>query len=114
MGETVERIRQYGMELLDIHRDMYLAAIEEGREREAEEAMTAHLQSSNRKAPMTQDRIQRLSLFRVKPFYDKVGEVKENLNEWSKSGLSATGNAGKIKAELPENWEFTTPLKVGD
>ena len=29
--ETIERVQQQGRELLEIHRDMYLAAIEEGR-----------------------------------------------------------------------------------
>jgi DNA-binding GntR family transcriptional regulator len=42
--ETTERIQQHGKELLDIHHDMYLAAIEEGSNREAESAVTAHIQ----------------------------------------------------------------------
>ena len=61
--ETVERVKQQGLELLETHRDMYLAAIEEGRTREAEDAMTAHL--DRKKKAMTPERMQRLSLFRV-------------------------------------------------
>jgi hypothetical protein len=37
--DTVERFRQEGVELFDIHRDMDLAAIEEGRKGEAEDAI---------------------------------------------------------------------------
>lgn len=62
--ETVERLRTQGMELLEIHREMYLAAMEEGRNRDSEKAMTAHLDKPKRKA-MSPERMQRLSLFRV-------------------------------------------------
>eukprot|EP00980_Cylindrotheca_fusiformis_P022241 scaffold9153_cov121-Cylindrotheca_fusiformis.AAC.5 len=95
--ETIEKLRQYGMELVDIHRDMYLAAIEEGRTREAEQAITAHLDESKEKKPMTPQRMQR----------------KAGLVEWSYAGkpsaMSTPGGTG-----LPENWAFTLDIKVGD
>lgn len=73
--ETIETLRKQGMELVDIHRDMYLAAIEEGRTREAEEAMTAHLDGSKKKA-MTPERMQRLSLFRVQRYYESINKCE--------------------------------------
>jgi hypothetical protein len=73
--ETVESLRKQGMELVDIHRDMYLAAIEEGRTRESEEAMTAHLGSSKKKV-MTPERMQRLSLFRVERYYESINKCE--------------------------------------
>jgi Cupin superfamily protein len=103
--ETVERVRQQGMELLDIHRDMYLEALREGRTRAAEDAMTAHIDSAQKVPSMSPDRIQRLSLFRVKQFYDKINDSKQRLKEWSMAETTskhlASGN-------------MATPLSVGD
>lgn len=106
--ETVERLRDHGMELLEIHRDMYLAAIDEGRTREAEDAMTAHL---GKRKTMTPERMQRLSLFRVQRYYEKITAAKDKLLEWSYSGTSEPTSATPT---LPENWAFTMPIKVGD
>jgi hypothetical protein len=118
--ETVQRVRQQGMELLDIHRDMYLAAIEEGRLREAEDAMTAHLDkttTSTRKT-MSPQRLQRLSLFRVQRYYEKINAAKAALVEWSYSGRPAAATTESASSStatvLPENWAFTLPVKVGD
>lgn len=118
--DTVARLRQEGIELLQTHRDMYLAAIKEGRTREAEEAMTAHLDlgSSSRK-PMSPERMQRLSLFRVKKYYDQIGATLDALREWSLTGISSSERASgddstRKAASLPENWAFTLPLSVGD
>ena len=121
--ETVERVQQQGKELLDIHRDMYLAAIEEGRLREAEDAMTAHLDKKENgpRKTMTPERMQRLSLFRVQRYYEKINKAKADLVEWSYSGTpTATGGDGDGASQtatapsLPANWAFTMPLKVGD
>ena len=88
LKETVERIRQQGIELLGIHCDMYIAAIQEGRTREAESAMTAHLAADavNKAKTMSSDRIQRLSLFRVKKYYDLINESIDRLKIWSLAG----------------------------
>jgi hypothetical protein len=111
--ETVERLRQQGMELLDIHRDMYLAAIDEGRTRESEEAMTAHL--DNKRKTLSPERMQRLSLFRVQRYYEKVDKSKAALVEWSYLGTpSAGGSSASSAAALPEDWAFTMPIQVGD
>lgn len=108
--ETVERVRQQGLELLDIHRDMYIEAIEEGRAREAEDAMTAHL-DTNKKA-MSPERMQRLSLFRVQRHYEKINKSKADLVEWSYDGKPS--DESKSSTALPENWAFTMPVKIGD
>jgi hypothetical protein len=110
--ETVERLRQQGMELLDIHRDMYLAAIDEGRTRESEEAMTAHL--DNKRKTLSPERMQRLSLFRVQRYYEKVNKSKAALVEWSYLGKPAGDSSVPSAAALPENWAFTMPIQVGD
>lgn len=114
LREALERIHSYGTSILDIHRDMYLAAIEEGRTREAEAAMTAHMGSSSKKA-MTPERMQRLSLFRVRPFFEQIDAAKKELEQWCASG-SAPSNAGGAgtTTQLDANWQFTAPLKVGD
>lgn len=123
--ETVERVQQQGKELLEIHRDMYLAAIEEGRLREAEDAMTAHLdkkdeQQKRQRTTMTPERMQRLSLFRVQRYYEKINKAKADLVEWSYSGTPAAkadgaGDESSTAApSLPANWAFTMPIKVGD
>lgn len=109
--ETVERVRQQGLELLNIHRDMYLAALEEGTTRKAEQAMTAHLAKSS--TSMTPDRIQRLSVFRVKSFFDDINESKKSLLEWSYTGKSSGDRSGG-NAALPADWVFTLPVKEGD
>ena len=118
--DTVVRLRQEGVELLETHRDMYLAAIKEGRTREAEEAMTAHLDGSIRKA-ITPERLQRMSLFRVKGFYEQMEASLNSLREWSLMGKpinnsddSGSEGAHTAKISLPENWAFTLPVKVGD
>jgi hypothetical protein len=105
--ETAARVRQEGMELLEIHRDMFLAAIEEGRNRDAEDAMTAHVGGVK---TITPERIQRLSCFRVKEYFDKINDTMKSMLDWSHGGnKSVTG-----KMALPEHWEFTLPVKVGD
>jgi hypothetical protein len=115
--ETVERVRQQGMELFEIHRDMYLAAIEEGRLREAEDAMTAHLDkdksSTGSRRTMTPERMQRLSLFRVQRYYEKITESKAALVKWSFEGKPTASSTVKTIL-LPEDWAFTMPIKVGD
>eukprot|EP00538_Stauroneis_constricta_P011337 CAMPEP_0119566390 /NCGR_PEP_ID=MMETSP1352-20130426/32920_1 /TAXON_ID=265584 /ORGANISM="Stauroneis constricta, Strain CCMP1120" /LENGTH=636 /DNA_ID=CAMNT_0007615493 /DNA_START=15 /DNA_END=1922 /DNA_ORIENTATION=+ len=108
--DTVGKIREQGVEMLEIHRDMYLAALEEGRVREAEDAMTEHLPGKRR--AMTQERMQRLSLFRVQRYYEKINEAKAKLQTWSLEG-TPTGASTHTKP-LPDNWAFTMPLKVGD
>lgn len=114
--ETIERLQQQGKELLEIHRDMYLAAIEEGRLRESEDAMTAHLDSgSSSRSALSPERMQRLSLFRVKKFYDKINESKGSLKEWSFAGESPEmSSSTTAAAALPSNWAFSMPVKVGD
>ena len=108
--DTVERVRSQGVDLFDIHRDMYLAAIEEGEIRKTEADMTAHLEEAS-PAPMTPERMQRLSLFRVQRFFEKIAESKEALSAWSKEGKATSEGSAD---ELPTNWEFTLPVKLGD
>ena len=110
--ETTERLQRHGKELLDIHRDMYLAAVDEGRNRDAENAMMAHIQDANRKG-LTPEQMQRLSVFRVKRFFDKIEVSSKSLFEWSYAGTASEAVAGE-KSVLPENWAFTMPVKVGD
>jgi hypothetical protein len=117
--ETVEKIRTQGIELLDIHRDMYLAAIDEGRERKSEEAMTAHLTGDAlaRARAFTPEKMQRLSLFRVPKFFEQITDAKNALTKWSSEGVnskSSDGGGGGGESSLPDNWEFTLPLNVGD
>jgi hypothetical protein len=118
---TAQRLQRHGKEMLDIHRRMYAAAMEEGRTRAAEEAMMAHLIKDGR-LPMTPERMQRLSLFRVARFYEQIDAVKRSLQEWSLSGGGALRAATTSVADrdtptawvLPENWAYTMPVKVGD
>ena len=110
--ETMERVRQEGVELLEIHRDMYVEALEEGRARSAEEAMMAHLDETA-STVMTSERMQRLSLFRVKRFYDKIDISKKALMEWSFDGKPADGSSSEAATSLPENWAYTMPVRVG-
>ncbi|KAL3910560.1 MAG: hypothetical protein SGILL_007645 [Bacillariaceae sp.] len=115
--DTVEKLREQGQALLEIHRDMYLAAIEEGRTRKAEDAMTAHLsddeRQSNRRKTMSPERVQRLSLFRVQKYYEQINKVKADLLQWSYEVKIPSGGEDD-KAALPENWAFTMPVKIGD
>lgn len=108
--ETVEELKSKGNEMLEIHRDMYLAALEEGRTRKAEDAITAHLE--NKRRTMTPERMQRLSLFRVQKFYEKINAVKAALLQWSYEGKSSS--PGSSAPALPDNWAFVLPVKVGD
>lgn len=112
--ETVERVRQQGMELLEIHRDMYLAAIEEGRTREAEDAMTAHVKTTQRRPTLSPERMQRLSLFRVKRYYDQINESKQKLDAWSLAKAPAATIDENAAAALAADWAFSMPVKVGD
>ena len=107
--ETVEELKSKGNELLEIHRDMYLAALEEGITRKTEDAMTAHL--GNKKRVMTPERMQRLSLFRVQKYYEKINASKAALLQWSYEGKSTSSSSAPA---LPDNWAFTLPVKVGD
>ena len=113
--EAVKAIFDQGLELFDIHRDMYLAAIDEGRERKAEEDMTAHLTGDAlaRARASTPEKMQRLSLFRVQKYFEKITEAKNALTQWSKDGVSRS-DEGSSELSLPDNWEFTLPLKKGD
>jgi len=113
--DTIVRIRQQGVELLETHRDMYLAAIEEGQAREAEDAMTAHLNKAKRRT-LTPERMQRLSLFRVKRYYDRINESKEALKAWSYEGVvkDAAVADRAVGGALPDNWAYTLPINVGD
>lgn len=116
--ETMVRLRQQGMELLETHRDMYLAAIQEGRTRDAEEAMTAHLKEdtdNGQRKTMSPERMQRMSLFRVKKYYDQMAASKNALLEWSYMGKKAAEGSGASAApSLPADWAFTLPIQVGD
>jgi Cupin superfamily protein len=122
--DTIERLVQQGVELLETHIDMYLAAMEEGRLRQAEDAMTAHLSLSSQRPVMSPERVQRLSLFRVKRYYDEINNSKRALQEWALSGKSGSADAATSLSEssgttaaatsLPGNWAFTMPLHVGD
>ncbi|KAL7459211.1 hypothetical protein ACHAWC_011004 [Mediolabrus comicus] len=113
--EALERIHSYGSAILDIHRDMYLAAVEEGRLRIAEAAMTAHLNTEDKgEVTMTQERLQRLSLFRVRPFFEQIDVEKKDLNNWCVSGEPISDDNSSKSSQLDPNWQFTSPLKVGD
>ena len=111
--EALERIHSFGATVLDIHRDMYLAAIEEGRLRTSEAAMTAHV-SSGKKTLITPERMQRLSLFRVRPFFEKLDAAKKELAAWSLEGGALIDDSSSNGAKLDPNWQFTAQLKVGD
>ena len=111
--EALERIHSFGTTVLDIHRDMYLAAIEEGRLRTSEAAMTAHV-SSGKKTLITPERMQRLSLFRVRPYFEKLDAAKKDLAAWSLEGGALSDDPSSNGAKLDPNWQFTAQLKVGD
>lgn len=120
LQETLEQIHSYGSSILDIHRDMYLAAVEEGRLRKTEAAMTAHIKGASTK--MTPERMQRLSLFRVRPYFEQIDNAKKELDLWCHSGGNAASSFDPSSKEssssstttLDPNWQFTAPLKVGD
>merc|ERR1712161_1897 len=91
---------------------MYLAAMEEERTRIFEQAISAAAASTpgpgssdgstttttkKKKKKLTPEQVQRLSLFRVKKYYEKIDHAK-----------------AKKAGALPENWAFVMPLKVGD
>jgi Cupin superfamily protein len=114
--ETVERIRQQGIELLNIHCDMYIAAIQEGRTREAENAMTAHLgvEATTAKT-LSADRIQRLSLFRVKKYYDLINDSIDRLKIWSLARDKAAMNVESTNATpLMGDAAIHKVISVGD
>merc|ERR1712166_704688 len=125
---TIEKLKQEGQEYLDIHRDMYIAAIEEGRTRKAERAMKAHIDDKQRKkkVQLTPDQIQRLSLFRVQKYYEKIKTVKTDLLKWSYEGASSSSSSSSAGAgaasdkktapqqALPDNWAYVMPIKVND
>ena len=112
--DSLFRVRQQGLELFETHRDMYLVAIEEGRTRALEETLTAHLQQQ--RPTMSPERIQRLSLFRVKRYYDQINESKQKLKEWSLASASTAGanDCGDAPQVLAADWPFSLPIKVGD
>lgn len=109
--DTAERLQQHGKELLDIHRDMYMAAVTEGRDREAELAMTAHIQNERGRRALTPEQMQRLSVFRVKKFFDKIEVSSKALMDWGNAGKPVESSSDQV---LPENWAFKLPIKVGD
>lgn len=126
-NETVERVRQQGVELLEIHRDMYLAALEEGRIREQEDVIRAQLRkdspSTQQRVALTPERVQRLSLFRVKKYFDQIDESKKKLREWSfaarpfkgaDSSAADVASSSSPTPQLDDDWAFTMPVKVGD
>jgi hypothetical protein len=119
LAEALKRIHSYGTSILEIHRDMYLAAVEEGRLRKAEAAMTSHIKdsSSSTSARLTPEQIQRLSLFRVRPFFQKIDAVKKELDHWCLSGGTSASSISDPYGEdssLDPNWQFSAPLQVGD
>merc|ERR1712129_238989 len=91
--QTAQKFRQQGVELLEIHRQMYLAAIDEG-----------HTRQTESKFILSPQNMHRLSCFRVKNYFDQINSSIAGLHQWSSSSVN----------ELPENWEYTLPLKVGD
>jgi len=109
--ETVLKLKEHGQELVDIHRDMYLAAMEEERTRIFEQAMSSAAGSGSavgsdestkkKKKKLTPEQVQRLSLFRVKKYYEKIDQVKANLLAWSyESKPSAAVVAATIDEEI--------------
>jgi hypothetical protein len=120
LREALQQIHSYASSILEIHRDMYHAAVDEGRLRKAEAAMTAHIindRSSSSSAKMTPERIQRLSLFRVKQYFQQIDMVKKELDLWCTSGSTSTSNTSDLsgrESALDPNWQICTPLEVGD
>ena len=114
LEETTARLQEYGHQVLNIHRDMYLAAIQEGRTRDLERAMTAHLDNGDKPVSTSNLELERLSIVRVRSFFDKFESLGNELIEWAFSG--STGVAGSATSDnaLPADWAFTLPLSVGD
>lgn len=110
--EATDRLQQHGRAILDTHRDMYLSAIEEGRNRDAEAEMTAHVESEGRRKILSPEQVQRLSIFRVKRHFDQIEEYITSLREWTVAGKSTVSIGGADT--VPENWAFTLPIKIGD
>jgi len=115
--ETVQRVRQQGLELLDVHRDMYLAAMDEGRLRRTE--------GTNHNNARAMD-MQRLSIFRVDKYYKQVDVYKQQLMDWANANNNNNNNnnndANQLAADtttttgssLPDDWPTTHPLVSGD
>jgi len=112
--EALERIQGYGTSILDIYRDIYLAAVDEGRLRDSEAKITAHV-SPNKKS-LNAQQMQRLSLFRVRPFFEQIEATKKELHQWCLEGsLAATSvSSSADSVQIDPNWPLTSPLKVGD
>jgi len=106
--QMIERLCIQGTELLDIHRDMYVEALNEGRTRLAEDAMTSHLSDDDARV-MSPERVARLSLFRVKKYFDRIEQSKRKLLDW----VNEVESEGDHEKQLPTNWQFTLPVKVG-
>ena len=112
--DTVDRIRQQGIELLDIHCEMYSTAIQEGQTRDAENAMTAHLNVDTAKTKrMSTDRIQRLSLFRVKKYYDLINDSIDRLKIWSLAGSTVNVDA-TIASPIVNDAAIGQTISIGD
>jgi hypothetical protein len=121
--DTITRLLAHGMELVNAHRDMYISAVEEQQQRQEEGI--AGIGSI-----MTPERMQRMSLFRVPPFFQQFSDSKESLATWAQEcGITGSDGDGDGDAhndaavavggesqlqELPPNWEYTLPLTVGD
>lgn len=112
--QTVQRVRQQGIELLDVHRDMYLAAMDEGRLRRTEGSINMPINNNN---------MQRLSIFRVDKYYKQVDVFKQNLMNWATELKTTTttetsndndGGGSNSAAALPADWAMTYPLSNGD
>eukprot|EP00592_Proboscia_alata_P028665 CAMPEP_0194444614 /NCGR_PEP_ID=MMETSP0176-20130528/127379_1 /TAXON_ID=216777 /ORGANISM="Proboscia alata, Strain PI-D3" /LENGTH=805 /DNA_ID=CAMNT_0039271037 /DNA_START=151 /DNA_END=2569 /DNA_ORIENTATION=- len=134
--ESTRRLLQYGNDILEIHRDMYLIAIEEGQYRHSEPTIFAGMEDTDVTETdpgayleryetsivksMTQARIQRMSLFRVPMFYDKVDETKLILqSNWGpapgmEDNSDGGGGGGAETQALPADWKTSWPLNIGD
>ena len=87
LQEAFEQTQSYASSIRDIHRDMYVAAVEEGRLRKAEAAMAAHMK--DRKAALSPEKMQRLSLFRVRPYFEQIDAEKKKMEQWCLSGAAS-------------------------
>ncbi len=96
---AVTEFKRVGENILHIHRDMYISAIEEGRRRREEGWAVS--------SPMPKDKMDRLSVFRVPKFFQKLDENKDSLLAWANPGA-------EDHFSLPEDWASTFPLSVGD
>ncbi|GMH81565.1 hypothetical protein TL16_g08969 [Triparma laevis f. inornata] len=102
---AVRQFQKSGQEVLNGHRDMYLAAMEESERR----AQTGEIIGSG---SMTQEKIDRLSLFRVPKFFEKFNAAKTELRVWATN--SGGGGGGGEENTIPDDWETSWPLQVGD